>query len=67
MASTKESQRMKPLQLISMQRVALRDVTISDGTFIPKVTASYVSSHRLWDPKVYANPEQWDAHRFPNL
>ncbi|KAH6652364.1 cytochrome P450 [Truncatella angustata] len=57
--STKESQRMKPLQLASMQRVALNDVTLSDGTFIPKGTASCVSSHRLWDPKVYANPEQF--------
>ncbi|KAH8196773.1 hypothetical protein TruAng_009065 [Truncatella angustata] len=23
--------------------------------------------HRLWDPKVYTNPEQWDVHRFLNL
>ncbi|KAI8294098.1 Cytochrome P450 monooxygenase TRI1 [Colletotrichum sp. SAR 10_98] len=60
----KESQRMKPLQLASMQRVAVSDVTLSDGTFIPKGTSVSVSSHALFDANVYENPEKWDGYRF---
>ncbi|KZL81200.1 cytochrome p450 monooxygenase [Colletotrichum incanum] len=60
----KESQRIKPLQLASMQRVATTDVTLSDGTFIPKGTCVCVSSHAHWDPKVYPEPEHWDGYRF---
>ncbi|KAF6813799.1 cytochrome p450 monooxygenase [Colletotrichum plurivorum] len=60
----KESQRLKPLQLASMQRVALDDVTLSDGTFIPKGKSVCVSSHALFDPDVYENPEKWDGYRF---
>ncbi|EEU40020.1 uncharacterized protein NECHADRAFT_32184 [Fusarium vanettenii 77-13-4] len=60
----KESQRLKPLQLASMQRLAVKDVQLSDGTFIPKGTASCVSSHALWDPDVYEAPDTWDGHRF---
>ncbi|KAK2740064.1 cytochrome p450 monooxygenase [Colletotrichum kahawae] len=60
----KESQRLKPLQLASMQRVAVGDVTLSDGTFIPKGTSVCVSSHALFDANVYENPEKWDGYRF---
>ncbi|GKT80743.1 cytochrome P450 monooxygenase [Colletotrichum tofieldiae] len=60
----KESQRIKPLQLASMQRVATADVTLSDGTLIPKGTCVCVSSHALWDPEVYPEPEKWDGYRF---
>ncbi|RSL87603.1 hypothetical protein CEP51_002120 [Fusarium floridanum] len=60
----KESQSLKPLQLASMQRLAVKDVQLSDGTFIPKGTASCVSSHALWDPNVYEAPDTWDGHRF---
>ncbi|KAL0932251.1 cytochrome p450 monooxygenase [Colletotrichum truncatum] len=63
----KESQRMKPLQLASMQRIAVEDVTLSDGTFIPKGQSVSVSSHALFDPNVYENPEKWDGYRFYRL
>ncbi|KAF9875426.1 cytochrome P450 [Colletotrichum karsti] len=63
----KESQRMKPLQLASMQRITVDDVTLSDGTFIPKGTSVCVSSHALYDPEVYENPEKWDGYRFLRL
>ena len=26
-----------------------------------------VSSHRMWDPAVYKNPESWDGYRFLRL
>ncbi|WQF76631.1 Putative cytochrome P450 [Colletotrichum destructivum] len=63
----KESQRLKPLQLASMQRIATADVTLSDGTFIPKGACVGVSSHALWDPEVYPEPEKWDGYRFYRL
>ncbi|KAK6209890.1 cytochrome P450 [Colletotrichum tabaci] len=63
----KESQRLKPLQLASMQRIATADVTLSDGTFIPKGACVSVSSHALWDPEVYPEPEKWDGYRFYRL
>ncbi|OLN83304.1 Dihydromonacolin L monooxygenase LovA 6 [Colletotrichum chlorophyti] len=60
----KESQRLKPLQLASMQRLARADVTLSDGTFIPKGSNVCVSSTSLWDPEIYPEPERWDGYRF---
>ncbi|TDZ23970.1 Cytochrome P450 monooxygenase TRI1 [Colletotrichum orbiculare MAFF 240422] len=63
----KETQRLKPLQLASMQRKSLADITLSDGTFIPKDTCVYVSSHVHLDPDVYQEPEKWIGDRFLRL
>ncbi|EEH41802.1 P450 monooxygenase [Paracoccidioides lutzii Pb01] len=63
----KESQRLKPISTITMARVALENITLSDGTIIPKDVMSAVSSNRMWDPTVYANPDQWDGYRFYNM
>ncbi|KAM6512152.1 hypothetical protein FSOLCH5_009871 [Fusarium solani] len=60
----KESQRMKPTEIVSMMRLALDDVKLSDGTVIPKNTGVAVSSHRMWDPSLHPNPDQWDGTRF---
>ncbi|KAI9159162.1 Cytochrome P450 monooygenase 1 [Paramyrothecium foliicola] len=63
-SALKESQRLRPLQIASMNRIAMTDTTLSDGTFIPKGHLSCVSSHRLWDPVVYPEPNRWDPYRF---
>lgn len=47
-----------------MTRLALEDVKLSDGTVIPANTGLAVSSHRMWDEKLHANPEKWDGYRF---
>lgn len=47
-----------------MRRIARQPVTLSDGTTIPKGGAIAVSSHRMWDPSIHANPEKWDGYRF---
>ncbi|KAF4473005.1 cytochrome P450 [Fusarium albosuccineum] len=60
----KESQRMKPTELVSMQRLVLEDMTLSDGTKIPKNTGLAVSSHRMWNADVHSSPNQWDGYRF---
>lgn len=63
----KESQRIKPLGLVSMRRVAMTDMTLSDGTFIPKDTTVGVSAQRMWDSSVYPRADEWDGYRFLRL
>ncbi|KAH6974529.1 cytochrome P450 [Ilyonectria sp. MPI-CAGE-AT-0026] len=62
----KESQRMKPTDIEpdTMMRLAVEHVKLSDGTLIPKNTGLGVSSHRMWDPAVYPNPDQWNGTLF---
>lgn len=53
---------------VSMQRTALGDFTLADGTFIPKGTTVCVAlfaTHR--DEKNYANPDVFDGFRFADL
>lgn len=44
--------------------MAIQDIELSDGTFIPKNGMLAVSSHRMWDPEVHDNPSKWDGYRF---
>ncbi|KAK4198673.1 putative cytochrome P450 E-class, group IV [Triangularia verruculosa] len=60
----KESQRIKPIGLVSMRRVASSSLTLSDGTYIPKGATIAVSAERMWDPAVYPGGESWDGRRF---
>ncbi|EOD53178.1 putative cytochrome p450 monooxygenase protein [Neofusicoccum parvum UCRNP2] len=60
----KESLRLKPIAVVSMRRIATKDVKLTDGTYLPKGTKLAVSSHRMWDPAVYARPDEWDGYRF---
>jgi len=50
-----------------MRRIALREITLSDGTIIPKNTTVAASESRMWDPSVYPQPEKWDGTRFLKL
>lgn len=50
-----------------MRRLARKTVTLSDGTTIRKGTSIFVSGERMWDPKVYPNPNEFDAYRFLRL
>jgi cytochrome P450 len=58
-----------PLTLLpgSMTRIATEKVRFSDGLEIPKGTKLMISSHHMWDPEVYPDPNQFDGHRFLNL
>ncbi|KAK0721806.1 putative cytochrome P450 monooxygenase [Lasiosphaeria miniovina] len=60
----KETQRLKPIGIVAMRRVALSDVTLSDGTAIHKGSVVAVSSHGMWDEAVHANADTWDGQRF---
>lgn len=63
----KESQRMDPITVMSLQRKALKGFTLSDGTYIPKDTVTIAASKVVSaDPANYANPDQFDGLRFYN-
>lgn len=47
-----------------MRRFAQEDVTLSDGTVLPKGTISVLTSEPMWDPTIYPEPETFDAYRF---
>lgn len=47
-----------------MRRRANYDITLSDGTLIPKGTRICVSNHWMWDTSVYQKPEEFDPSRF---
>ncbi|KAF4854169.1 Cytochrome P450 monooxygenase TRI1 [Colletotrichum siamense] len=59
-----ESQRLKPNQIASMFRQALVNITLSDGTKVPKGHKVAVSTDRMRDPSVYENPDVFDGYRF---
>ncbi|GFN19071.1 cytochrome P450 [Aspergillus tubingensis] len=63
----KESQRLKPHSIAGMRRFAQEDVTLSDGTVLPKGTISVLTSESNWDPTIYPEPETFDAYRFLKL
>ncbi|KAH8691177.1 cytochrome P450 [Talaromyces proteolyticus] len=63
-STIKESQRLKPIGIIAMNRIASNDVQLSDGTRIPRGTTLFVSNDRMWDPTFHTDPETFDAYRF---
>ncbi|KAF4306203.1 Cytochrome P450 [Botryosphaeria dothidea] len=64
----KESQRYNPPGLTTFKRYCLRDITLSDGTFLPKGTVIEIdSAQKYFDPQFFDEPDTFDALRFYNL
>ncbi|KAF7532699.1 hypothetical protein G7054_g7722 [Neopestalotiopsis clavispora] len=63
----KESQRMKPGSLVNLERKALKDVTLPDGTRISKGTNIAVDTSSMWNPDIYEDPNRYDGYRFYNI
>ncbi|KAI4119708.1 MAG: hypothetical protein LQ345_000379 [Seirophora villosa] len=64
----KESQRFNPLLLITMERLVHVDYPMSDGFVIPAHTSVGVATQAVsMDPKIYPDPEKFDAFRFAKL
>ncbi|KAJ5139157.1 uncharacterized protein N7515_004005 [Penicillium bovifimosum] len=60
----KESQRMHPVSLTSITRLAHREVVLSDGTVIPKGANISVSTKTLEDDSIYPGAATYDGYRF---
>ncbi|KAI1346582.1 cytochrome P450 [Xylaria sp. FL0043] len=60
----KETQRVKPISMVSMQRIALADVPLSDGIVIPKGAKLAVANTTRLDGDLYEEPEKFDGYRF---
>ncbi|KAF9870929.1 cytochrome p450 [Colletotrichum karsti] len=61
----KESQRLNILGPNMMNRYAEADVTLSDGTFIPKGSHITIPTFHMRDPDVFgSNADEFDGYRF---
>jgi cytochrome P450 len=47
-----------------MRRLATRDITLRDGTQLPKGSTTCISTALMRDPAVYENPGEYDGYRF---
>ncbi|PVH91565.1 cytochrome P450 monooxygenase-like protein [Periconia macrospinosa] len=63
-SALKETQRLKPNDMLGMRRVALKDVTLDENIFVPKGQYTMVDSWPMMDPSIYPDPEKYDIHRF---
>ncbi|KAI0202679.1 cytochrome P450 [Astrocystis sublimbata] len=59
----KESSRLTPLSIMSMNRYIDKTVTLSDGTTLPKGARMAVMGD-FANPAIYPEPEKFDASRF---
>ncbi|KAK7702114.1 hypothetical protein SLS57_011498 [Botryosphaeria dothidea] len=64
----KETLRLKPGSLAQLDRRALKNIVLPDGTKIPRGTNVSVDSSRMWDPAVYGDDAgRFDGFRFLRL
>ncbi|KAI0875825.1 cytochrome P450 monooxygenase [Hypoxylon argillaceum] len=59
----KETQRIRPF-FTAMRRSVEADTVLSDGTVLKKGSRLHIDTHRMVDPEVYENPEEWRGDRF---
>ncbi|KAE8353591.1 cytochrome P450 [Aspergillus coremiiformis] len=62
----KEAQRINPLSLTALSRIATKAIVLSDGTRIPKGASVTVSAHMRQDESIYPNAKVFDGFRFYN-
>ncbi|KAF5542361.1 ent-kaurene oxidase [Fusarium phyllophilum] len=61
----KESQRFNSPDLTTFQRASIADMTLPDGTFVPKGTKLEINTCSIHkDHELYENPEEFDGLRF---
>lgn len=63
----KESQRVKPVECATMRSYALRDVTFSNGLFVPKGELVAVAADVMSNPNVWPEPEKYDPYRYMRI
>ncbi|EME79716.1 uncharacterized protein MYCFIDRAFT_204915 [Pseudocercospora fijiensis CIRAD86] len=60
----KETQRLKPINMVTMHRTATSPVHLSNGLKISQGARTAISSHKMWSASIYADPETFNAYRF---
>ncbi|KAI1118241.1 cytochrome P450 monooxygenase [Nemania sp. NC0429] len=65
-SALKETQRVRPF-FLAMRRSVEADTVLSDGTLLKKGSRLHIDTHRMVDPEVYENPEEWKIDRFLEL
>ncbi|KAF2218367.1 cytochrome P450 [Elsinoe ampelina] len=63
----KESQRVNNMSWASMNRFVEKDITLSDGTKLPKGARIMVTAETYRDPDIYHQPDTFEADRFLKL
>ncbi|KAH7350325.1 cytochrome P450 [Pyrenochaeta sp. MPI-SDFR-AT-0127] len=63
-SAMKESQRLHPLNVASMQRKVVQNVTLSDGTVLPKGAHTFARWESRFSPETYPNPNEFVVDRF---
>ncbi|KAL4063965.1 cytochrome P450 [Scleroderma yunnanense] len=64
----RETQRLDGFSAVPIRRRAMKDVTLSDGTIIPKGIDVCIPGHAIHhDDDVYENPETFNPFRFVNV
>ncbi|KAI6036052.1 cytochrome P450 [Pisolithus microcarpus] len=61
----KETQRFEGMAILALPRIAMSDLTLADGTFIPQGTTLAFPVHRMHhDDAVFENPDTFEPFRF---
>ncbi|OHF04060.1 ent-kaurene oxidase [Colletotrichum orchidophilum] len=63
----KETQRLKPVTLAPMIRVATQPVTLPNGLQLQKGERCVADIGKMIDSAVYDNPDEFDGYRFVNM
>ncbi|KAG9232275.1 cytochrome P450 [Amylocarpus encephaloides] len=63
----KESMRLHPMAAVNMPRAAVSDITLSDGTFIPRNTNISIGPLPMLDPELFPEPYAYNGRRFLDL
>ncbi|KAI1491320.1 cytochrome P450 [Biscogniauxia mediterranea] len=66
-SAIKESQRLKPITMASMNRFVTDDLTLSNGLHLKRGERVVVDSSAMWDSASwsgYADARRWDPYRF---
>jgi cytochrome P450 len=50
-----------------MQRLVLKDMTLKDGTYLPKGTLMEIYAGRMWDPKLMEDADKFNPYRWLKL
>ncbi|KAF2258815.1 cytochrome P450 monooxygenase-like protein [Lojkania enalia] len=66
-SAIKEAQRWKPINMLAMRRIALKDITISGGLTIRKGQRIGVDAFNMLDSNIHAQPEKYDMYRFMRM